>query len=366
MNAFNLPDLGEGLDEAEIVDWHVEIGDHVVIEQPLLSVETDKAVVEIPSPTSGTVTQIFVRTGEFAKVGAPLIDFDTAQRDDIGAVVGDLPNEENSNRKTKAAVSGVVHSRVKATPAVRALAKKLTVNLEDVAGTGSGGSVTAADVERVAKAFSELPPAEPLRGVRRTMAHKMAQSHAEVVPASVYDEVDISHWDEDTDISVRLMQAIAAGCHASPSMNAWYDSVNKERRLLDKVDLGLAVNTNNGLFVPVMRDIGARSADDLRLGLNELRAAVEQRNIPPEEMQGATITLSNFGMFGAGRFATLVVIPPQVSIVGAGAIRDKVIAVAGLAEIRKVLPLSLTFDHRVITGAEATLFLTEMCKQLGH
>lgn len=218
---------------------------------------------------------------------------------------------------------------------MRALARKLNINIGDVAGSGEGGSVTAQDVQRVAQTLKAAGPAQPLRGVRRAMARKMAQSHAEVVPASIYDEVDISDWPEHSDVSVRLIQAIACACAAAPSLNAWFDGANKTRRLIDTVDLGIAANTNSGLFVPVMRDVAKRDADSLRKGLDALKEAVKARDIPPKEMRGATITLSNFGVFGAGQFATLVVVPPQVAIVGAGLVRDKVYAVDGAPAVRK-------------------------------
>ncbi|MBL4615938.1 MAG: 2-oxo acid dehydrogenase subunit E2 [Magnetovibrio sp.] len=364
MNPFNLPDLGEGLDEAEVVDWHVEVGDHVVAEQPLLSVETDKAVVEIPSPVSGTVEKIHVSIGEFAKVGAPLIEFDTGEREDKGSVVGALPQGEDQNPEVGIHAQPSSHVGVKAMPAVRALATKMNIYIADVAGTGAGGSITAQDIKRVAQTLEKAGPAEPLRGVRRAMARKMTQSHAEVVPASIYDEVDISDWPAHPDVSVRLIKAIATACEAAPSLNAWYDGENKARRLIETVDLGIAANTNSGLFVPVMRDVANRDARDLRTGLNAMKKALEARDIPPEEMRGATITLSNFGVFGAGRFATLVVVPPQVAIVGTGLVRDQVCAVDGVPIIRKMLPLSLTFDHRVVTGAEATAFLVAMLESL--
>jgi len=364
MNAFNLPDLGEGLDEAEIVDWHVEIGDHVVAEQPLVSVETDKAVVEIPAPVSGTVKAIHVLTGEIARVGAPLIEFDTGEREDAGSVVGDLPKSDETSSESGQQSQSTSHTGVKAMPAVRALANKLNVNLSDVAGTGKGGSITAQDVKRVVETLAAAGPAEPLRGVRRAMARKMTQSHAEVVPASIYDEVDVTDWLKNSDVSVRLIQAISKACVTSPSLNAWYDSANKARRIIETVDLGIAANTNNGLFVPVMRDVANRDAKDLRTGLDAMKKALEARDVPPEEMRGATITLSNFGVFGAGRFATLVVVPPQVAIVGAGLTRDQVCVVEGNPAVRKMMPLSLTFDHRVVTGAEAAAFLAAMLKNL--
>ena len=192
MKSFNLPDLGEGLDEAEIVEWHVAEGDRIIADQPLVSVETDKAVVEIPAPASGTVARIHVAAGDIAKVGAPLVDFEAVAREDRGTVVGALPTEEVESAEVRAARQVGKTSSVKAAPAVRALAQNLGLNIDDVSASGPGGSVTADDVKRAAKTLERAGPPEPLRGVRRAMARKMAHSHAEGVPASVFDEADIS------------------------------------------------------------------------------------------------------------------------------------------------------------------------------
>jgi pyruvate dehydrogenase E2 component (dihydrolipoamide acetyltransferase) len=153
-----------------------------------------------------------------------------------------------------------------------------------------------------------------------------------------------------------LVRAIAAACKAEPSLNAWYNAEAGERRLIPRVDLGIAVDTEGGLIVPVLRNIGERDARDLRAGLDRMRAAAAARSIPPDELRGATITLSNFGMIG-GRFANLIVVPPQVAIVGAGRVSPHVVAHDGEVAVRRILPLSLTFDHRVVTGGEAARFL---------
>jgi pyruvate dehydrogenase E2 component (dihydrolipoamide acetyltransferase) len=364
MKTFKLPDLGEGLQEAEIVSWNVGEGDHVVADQPLLSVETDKAVVEIPAPWAGRVAKIHVKAGEVVKIGAPLLDFgDAAAEADTGTVVGHMPKETARVDET-AATEAVSRAKVKATPAVRALARKLGVDLAAVDASGPDGSITADDVKRVAEMLAGAEPAEPLHGVRRVMAQKMAQSHAEVAPANVVDEADIDAWPKGTDVTLRLIRAIAAACKAEPSLNAWFDSQAGTRRLFRKIDLGVAVATEEGLFVPVLRDAGSRTPEDLRKGVDRMKKDVQARSIPLEEMRGATITLSNFGVFGHGRFAEMVVVPPQVAIIGAGAIRRAVVATDGQPAVHRLLPLSLTFDHRVVTGSEAAHFLAVAIEDL--
>jgi pyruvate dehydrogenase E2 component (dihydrolipoamide acetyltransferase) len=368
MKTFNLPDLGEGLSEVEIVNWHVAVGDRVTVDQPLVAVETDKAVVEVPSPYSGTIAALRAGVGDIVPIGQPLADFDdgTASQKDRGTVVGIMPEAETAIA-APAERERAGGARVKAMPAVRALARKLNVDLLHVDPTGPDGLITAGDVNRAALALSKVAAAEPLRGVRRAMAQKMQQSHAEIVPASIHDEADVEDWIEGGDITVRLIRAIVAGCRTSPALNAWYHGQEMTLRVLDKVDLGIAITTADGLFVAVMRDVGNRDDADLRGGLNLLKRDVEARSIPLEEMRGATITLSNFGVFGAGRHANLVIVPPQVAIVGAGTIEPRVVVHDGKPAVRRTLPLSLTFDHRVATGNEAAMFLKAMVADLeGH
>jgi 2-oxoisovalerate dehydrogenase E2 component (dihydrolipoyl transacylase) len=361
MRQFLLPDLGEGLEEAEIVAWHVTEGDHVVADQPLVSVETDKAVVEVPSPQSGRIARLFGGKGDLIKVGAPLVEFAEGPQADTGTVVGELHREEPRRDVPPAAQEGAKPRQV--LPAVRALARKLEVDLNLVHATGPDGTITRADVERAAKSLTEAGPAEPLRGMRRAMAQRMAAAHAEVVPASVTDEADIGAWAPGQDATIRLVRAIAAACKAEPSLNAWYNAQAGERRLVKRIDIGIAVDTEGGLIVPVLRNVGERDARDLRAGLDRMRADAEARSIPPEELRGATVTLSNFGMIG-GRFANLVIVPPQVAIIGAGRIAERAVAHNGQVVVRRVLPLSLTFDHRVVTGGEAARFLVALRRDL--
>jgi 2-oxoisovalerate dehydrogenase E2 component (dihydrolipoyl transacylase) len=362
MRQFMLPDLGEGLEEAEIVTWYVNEGDHVTTDQPLVSVETDKAVVEVPSPSSGRILHLFGAKGDMVKVGTPLVEFAEGAEQDTGTIVGELGTSEPAPaaRTPSGRTTG---QKVQVFPAVRALARKLDVDLDLVEATGPGGSITRADVERAAKSMPQTGPAEPLRGLRRAMAQRMTAAHAEIVPATVTDDADIDDWGQGEDVTIRLVRAIAAACKAEPALNAWYNSGAGERRLIERVDIGIAVDTGGGLIVPVMRNVAERDVSDLRTGLDRLRADAVARSIPPGELRGATITLSNFGMIG-GRFANLIVVPPQVAIIGAGRIAQRVVAHRGQPAVRRVLPLSLTFDHRVVTGGEAARFLVALKSDL--
>ncbi|HEY8519930.1 MAG TPA: dihydrolipoamide acetyltransferase family protein [Gammaproteobacteria bacterium] len=365
MTVFRLPDLGEGLQEAEISAWHVAEGDEVAVDQPLVAVETEKAIVDIPSPRAGRIKKLFGKPGDILKVGDPLIELEGEAAEaeaDAGTVVGRVPRGAETTGEAPSGVPG--GAGIKATPAVRALARRLNVDLSVVTPTGPNDTVTAADVERVARIFKELGPLQPLRGVRRVMARAMTQAHAEVAPVTVSDDADLAAWwPASRDLMLRLIRAIVAGCKAEPSLNAWYDSREMGLRVIEKIDLGIAVDTPDGLFVPVLRDVGRRTPEDLRAGLERLRRDVEARTIPPEELRGYTFILSNFGTFG-GRYANPIVQPPTVAILGAGRVRDAVVAVDGAPAVHPILPLSLTFDHRCITGGEATRFLAAVIRDL--
>jgi 2-oxoisovalerate dehydrogenase E2 component (dihydrolipoyl transacylase) len=195
------------------------------------------------------------------------------------------------------------------------------------------------------------------------MALNMARAHAEVVPVTLVDEADVESWPEKADTTLRLIRALVAGCRAEPSLNAWYDGHAVGRRLPETVHLGIAVDTPDGLFVARLDNADRRSPEDLRAGLDRLKADVQARSIPAEELRGYTITLSNFGTI-AGRHATPIVMPPTVAILGAGRIRPAVVAAEGQPAVHRVLPLSLTFDHRAVSGGEAGRFLAAVIADL--
>ncbi len=364
MSIFKLPDLGEGLQEAELVEWHVKVDDEVAEDQPLLAVETAKAIVDLPCPRKGRIGKLYGEAGDIVQVGDPLVEFsnDESTRPDAGTVVGRMETGQGVVKEAAAPLSPRAMG-VKATPAVRALAQGMKVDLTMVTPSGPDSTVTAEDVQRVARILGEAGPMEPLHGVRRAMARSMAQAHAEVADVTVCDDADIDSWPPDEAATLRLIRAIVAACQKEPALNAWYDSHAVGRRVLDKINLGIAVDTRDGLFVPVLRDVAQRSPAELRQMIDDFKEKLESRSIPPEDLRGYTFTLSNFGTFG-GRYADPVIVPPTVAILGAGRIRDAVVAVAGKAAVHRILPLSLTFDHRAVTGGEATRFLAAVIDDL--
>lgn len=368
MKYFKLPDLGEGLQEAEIVQWHVKPGDAVSLDQTLISVETAKAIVDIPSPQAGVIAACFGAEGDLIHIGEPLLEFAGEQQEDSGTVVGKMETAQQT-AEVEQFIIGSAHRQsagmALATPAIRALAKRLNVDLGHLSGSGKNGIITAADVEKAAQLKQDLGEAKPLRGVRRSMARNMARAHAEVVKVTINDDVDIQHWSKGEDITMRLVRALAHACDAEPQLNAWYDSASDTLRVIQKVDLGIAVDTPDGLFVPVLRNITERTLEDLRDGLENLRADVRKRTIPPQEMTGATLTLSNYGTI-AGRYGNPVVVPPQVAILGAGRIYQNAVVTPDGCAAHRTLPLSLSFDHRVVTGGEAARFLKVLMEDLGQ
>jgi 2-oxoisovalerate dehydrogenase E2 component (dihydrolipoyl transacylase) len=375
MKYFKLPDLGEGLTEAEIVEWHIKAGDTVKVDQLMVSVETAKAIVEVPSPQAGIVAVLFGEEGDVVHTGEPLVEYQ-GEAEDMGTVVGDLSlSKTNTSDKHDEFIIGSAYSEsslsgiqgiqgIKASPSVRALANRLNVDLAHIKGSADYGRITLGDVEK-AQALNDVKGvSETLKGVRKAMAKAMKNSHENVVPVTLHDDIDIYAWENNTqNITMRLIHAVAIACKAEPSMNTWFDGEQLTRRVLKTIDLGIAVDTDKGLFVPVLRNIDTRELNNLQEGLQALRQAVQSRKIPAAEMQGATITLSNFGTL-AGKYANPVVLPPQVAIVGAGGVRDCVVVFKGEACVHPVLPLSITFDHRAVTGGEAARFLKALMDDL--
>jgi pyruvate dehydrogenase E2 component (dihydrolipoamide acetyltransferase) len=365
MNIFNLPDLGEGLPDAEIHEWYVKEGDTVQVDQPLVSMETAKAVVDVPCPQAGTIAKIYGKPGDIIKTGQPLVAFaaDTKARADKGTVVGNL-EESSEVSEDHFTVGSPISQRAKTTPVVRMLAKKLGVNLNTLKGTGEHGVITREDVQQEADRKSQLPEGfEPLKGVRRAMLASMVQSHQDVVPVSIFDEADIESFKEQTDITVRLIRAIQFACTKEPALNAWFDTTHSARKCFKEVHLGLAMDSEEGLFVPVIHDVEKYNDKELRKIIDDYKQAVRERAVPAEKLKGATITLSNFGKF-AGRFASPIIVPPMVAILAVGRLYQTPVVCNGKIESHRLLPLSLSFDHRAVTGGEATRFLGAVIESL--
>ena len=369
MKDFKLPDLGEGLPDAEIHEWYVKVGDHVKADQPLVSMETAKAVVDVPSPHDGVIAKLYGKPGDVIQTGDPLLAFesDETARDDQGTVVGNL--EQNVNTGEDNFIIGATSSagkRVRATPAIKALARKLKVDIKAIKGTGEHDVITRSDVEQYAAQQHALPEGfVPLRGVRRAMLGSMTQSHAEVVPVSIFDEADIHAWKSGEDITVRLIRAIVHACKQEPALNAWFNTQHGASKRFEEVHLGLAMDSDDGLFVPVIHDAGNKSDSELREQIDYFKVAVRNRDIPADYLKGSTITLSNFGKF-AGRFASPIIVPPSVAILAVGKLYEGAVIVDGKAISHRLLPLSLSFDHRAITGGEATRFLGAVIQDLSR
>jgi 2-oxoisovalerate dehydrogenase E2 component (dihydrolipoyl transacylase) len=368
MTTFKLPDLGEGLAEAEILTWHVKVGDHVQVDAPMVSVETAKAVVEVPAPYSGVVTALRGAPGDIILTGAPLIDFDA------GTVVGSMPATAEEEFVESISVGGArksagdnAHGR--AVPAARALAKRLNVDLASLQGSGRGGLITLEDVlagvnsSQLQNSVPADAAFEPLRGIRRAMAQSMSVSRDQVSPSTVFDDADIHSWNQRGDYMLRLMRAMICAWKAEPALNAWYDSANLSRRLFSHIDLAIAIDTPGGLIVPVVRGIESKTPEDLREALLTQKQAAHERRTRAEDLREFTLMLSNFGTL-AGRYGIPVVIPPAVAILGAGKVRDDAVIVAGVVQAHRRMPLSLSFDHRCITGGEACRFLAAVIADL--
>ena len=387
MRYFKLPDLGEGLIEADIVEWHVKAGDTVATDQLMLAVETAKAIVEIPSPQMGIIEHTFGEIGDTVHIGEPLVEYQ-GENDSV-SVVGNLsaqslnahPQETEGkkssveqkkdtfsigNRNVRDALPTESVQSAQASPSVRGLAKRLGVDIEQIKGSAQGGRISSDDVENAARLDQQLGQSEKLTGVRKTMAKVMEKSHLQVVPVSLFGDAVISanFAENPSDITIMMAQAIAYACRKEPALNCWFDGDNMSRRLLDFVDLGIAVDTEQGLFVPVLRQVQARDEKDLSQGLQALKQAVIKRNIPPSEMTGASIILSNYGSIriqsadgevraNPCRYGTPIVVPPMVAIVGIGAVYEG-----------NRLPISITFDHRCVTGGEATRFMGYLVEYL--
>jgi 2-oxoisovalerate dehydrogenase E2 component (dihydrolipoyl transacylase) len=367
MNIFNLPDLGEGLPDAEIHEWFVKEGDTVSVDQPLVSMETAKAVVDVPCPQDGIIAKLFGKPGDVMKTGVPLVGFEavTSARVDKGTVVGNLEeSNEISEDNFTVGSARTYGQRSKVTPMVRMLAKKLDVDLTRLSGSGEFGVITREDVEKAAHQKTQVPEGfEPLRGARRAMLNSMVQSHQDVVAVSIYDEADIHSWASGEDITVRLIQALAHACQVEPALNAWFDTQHGARKCFTEMHLGLAMDTQEGLFVPVIHNASELSARELRQIIDDYKISVRERVVPAENLKGATITLSNFGKF-SGKFASPIIVPPMVAIMAVGRLYDAPVVHNGKVEAHRLLPLSLSFDHRAATGGEATRFLGAVIESL--
>jgi pyruvate/2-oxoglutarate dehydrogenase complex dihydrolipoamide acyltransferase (E2) component len=354
---FKLPDLGEGLTEAEIARWLVAEGDTIAEDQPLVEVQTDKTTVEIPSPREGTVLKILVEEGEVAPVGAVLVVIGAEGEQLLRAVESQGVSEQSSEPLVSVVPSDPT-AAVRATPAVRQLARSLGVELVGLQGSGPGGRIVEADVHAAA------PEAEgrrvPVRGIRRAIVEQVTRAHREIPAVTFVEECDFTGLDVSRLIA-HTIRAVASSVTRFPELNARLEG--DEIILLDRVDVGVAVQTDDGLVVPVVRGCGDRTLEDLDAELRRLADAARAGTLAVEELRDATITITSAGKLG-GIFVTPLINHPDVAIVGLHRIGERPVVRDGAIVVRSVGNVSVTFDHRVVDGARAAAFCLDVIEQL--
>jgi len=467
VNIFKLPDLAEGLPDAEIREWLVKVGDVVKTDQAIVVMETAKAVVEVPSPLTGKIKKLFGQTGDTIAVGDPLVEFETDEdisitnelpedstnrpeyfdfsarrqgesnrsvhelhdccerrrrsgisreaslhaasrqtqgefggwvsaagsgslptqsrkakdegyiEEDDGTVVGKLETSEHVLKESAAGIQ--VHhktSAIKAMPAARALAKELAIDLISIKPSAANKVISVQDIVAHLKLnhpthHAQTPRAEniskgpltKLTQVQRALSKTMSDSHHKVMPITLMQDADIFLWKKDEDITLRLIRAIEKGVYAEPILNAYYFDTENAYQLNEKINLGLAIDTPQALYLPVIKNLSQHSDADLRKVIDAFKEKAKRQNFSPDDLKEATIILSNYGAI-CGTYGTPAVVPPMVAIVGVGKAYDKAVVLDGKIESHKVLPISISIDHRLITGGQVARFLNVFVNEL--
>ena len=388
LREFKFPDVGEGIAEGEIVHWLIKEGDWIDEDQDLVQVETDKAVITLHSPFTGKIEKLYGKEGEVIKVGALLTAVQDrgeaapapqSEKTDSGTVVGSLGEEKEIE----------IVRPIVATPAVRALAKQMKLALAGVKGTGPGGRITKEDVERAAEKIAEplgaasdfYGPVEKvsLRGLRRTVAKRMAEASKRVAAVTLWDDADITEMEqlraeekkraEAMGVNLTylpfLIKASLAALKAHPYFNATLDEDAEEIVLKKYYNIGIAVDTSDGLMVFVIKEADRKSLLDLAIESAALAEKARDRKIDLTELRGSTFTITNYGVVGVS-YGTPIINHPEVAILGMGRIADRPVALNRQIVVRKIMPLSFAFDHRVIDGVEAGRFFNVVIQRLEH
>ncbi len=433
---FKLPDVGEGIAQAEIVEYLVEVGDKVKADQDVVRVETDKAVVELPAPVSGTIAEILHEPGDTVNVGDVLLTIETDEKagskDERQEPLTPMPpsappqepepkekkpatppQDESSVRKeqketrAQAPPTGPSPDRVLATPHTRKLARELKVDITTVKATGSHGRITDEDIRKAAEggapAEEEQPKAAPaakparqqsivtqtdldeygpthretLKGIRKRTAEVMAESVSTTPSVTHFDEADVTDLMEvvrkqkavaaDRNVHLTVSSFVAKAAVSAlkrhPKLNCSLDVEKGEIIFKDYYNLGFATDTEAGLMVPVLRDVDTMSIIDIAEGLQALGLKARDRSITREEMLGATFTITNVGSIG-GRWATPIIVPPQSAILCLLRAKPQPVVLYGEVVIRTIMPLTLSFDHRALDGADAAKFVNSVIRML--
>lgn len=405
MTAFSLPDLGEGLKEAELIDWLVGEGQIVTLDEIILLVETAKAVVELPAPASGKITRLAAHKGETVAVGQVLFEYEEndgemkihskINTDKSVSVVGKLsqsenknvnnyeietiPNEKPTNKNHSSTEKPVCInafkeaksrrkqvpknqldrlSKAPTNPEIMAFAKKL-----GIADYLIGSKIQDLSMHDLLDIFQQQQHRNnntknelKLKGSHKVMAELMSKSQRDVPAATIFEDADISSWKSASDTTIKLIRATESACRKVPILNAWFDTKEMTLHIHENINIGLAMQTNRGLFVPVIKQTEAKTDKTIRAEIIDFRNKIEEQKIKPDELSGATISISNFGAL-YGRYATPMIVPPQVCIIGVGKSREQALVKQGKIVAGRILPISLSFDHRAANGADAAKFL---------
>ena len=398
---FNFPDVGEGIHEGQVVEWLVSEGEVVAVDQPLLKVETDKAVVELPSPRAGTILKLHADADAAIFVGDPLVTIGEAGEDAGVEPAGDAePAPEAPSAppvEAEAPAPAVAARRPLATPRTRALARKLGVDLASVQGTGSGGRITDEDVQQAKdgggsapdRTAAAAPPAGvsastvdgevervPITHLRKVIANAMRYSKQHSAHVTHVDEADVTdlmdHYrrakpviEERTGVKFTVLpffiKALVATLKKYPIFNASVDEEQQEILFKKYYNIGIAVDTPEGLIVPVIRDADRKDMVDIAAEVADKAQRARERQLTLDELKGGTCTITNIGPLG-GVFATPIINQPELAIVGLHAIKERPEVVDGEIAIRKMMYLSISFDHRYVDGAEAARFMSDLVR----
>ncbi len=399
---FRFPDVGEGITEGTIVKWKVKEGDNVEADQILAEVETDKAVVEVPSPKKGAILKLNHKEGEVINVGEVLAVIGEkgekleAKKEEksahyTGSVVGFLPEAEGETKRpaqnNKNAVSSPEDSGIKASPIVRKLAKILNVDLSGIKGTGANGIITEEDVKKaVSGAKAQEKPAVksvkkydffgyvdhvPLKGIRKITAEKMSEAVRNAALVTNHDHVDVTELANVREkekenaaqkgVKLTYLPFIIKATIESIKKHPYVASSVEENEIIVKkyYNIGVAIDTPDGLIVPVIKGADQKSLYSLANEVNNFVEKVKSRKIDLMDLRGGVFTITNIGVIGSTYF-TPIVNYPETCILGTGRIEDKAVVRDGKIVIRKIMPISFTYDHRVIDGAEAARFMNDL------
>ena len=416
---FKFPDVGEGITEGEIVKWRVKEGDSVKEHDVLAEIETDKAIVEMPSPKSGVISKILHKEGDTIKVGETLVIIETGEEATVetkkeptlkpAGVVGYLEEATEIEKPRIQQAARPTEPQVLATPATRRLARELGVDLSKIKGTGIDGRITEGDVRKasgkidmpISKEVSKLeeistePKLEPeikitkkydmygyiehvpLKGVRKVIARNMSKSFYTAPHVTHMDEADVTELYKLRNQEKRraaergihltylpyVIKAVIKALQAHPYMNATLDDEHEEIILKKYYNIGIAADTPDGLIVPVIKGADQKDIYQLAREIAQLARKAQERKTDLADLKGGTFTITNIGVLG-GMHATPIINYPEVAILATGRIRDKFVLRGGIPRTRKVLPLSLSFDHRVVDGAEAARFVNKIIMYL--